>query len=168
MFKDKIKNKSQVIYANVLASKPSWIRLDLNTSLGMVVGSIVADDTKFMAVNMLQKKFINGPSEPSAIAKAVIVPISPSLVIQALFEIEPPGTDWSCTKDKKDLLKECLNGRTKALITWSSRQGSRRIIGFSDKNFDVQLDLMNYQPNVQIQEAQMKLESPKGFQIIRL
>jgi hypothetical protein len=153
---------------NILAVKPSWMRMDFNSTVGTSLGTIIANDKKFSAISMQFKQFMTGPSHPHNIGQAIQVPLSPLLFVQALFEIEPPGTEWSCTKDKHDLLKECLNSVTSEKITWSNRKGAKRTVGFSQKQYDVEFELSDYQPNVQVKEELTTLDPPKEFQIFRL
>jgi outer membrane lipoprotein-sorting protein len=168
LLRDKGKKKTQVIYVGVLAAKPNRVRFDFTTSLGMQVGTLVANDSEFSLLMIPQKQFTTGKANSNTISRILPVPVSPQLMTDALFEVEPKGTDWSCTRDKNDLLKECSNNQSRALISWSNRQGSRRTLSFSDKSFEVQLELMEFKPNVQVQDAQFELKAPPGFHVRKL
>ncbi len=153
---------------NIIAVKPSWVRMDIHSSVGTAMGTIIANDKKFSAINMQHKQFMTGPSIPFNISKAIQVPLPPQLFVQTLFEIEPPGTEWSCTKDKHNFLKECLNSVTSEKVTWSNRKGAKRTLVYSEKQYDMEIEILDFQPNVQVKEEQTILDPPKEFQIFRL
>lgn len=136
--------------------------------MGIQLGALTVNESQFSLLMVQQKQFTTGKPVASVITRVLPVPVSPRLVLESLFEVTPTGTEWSCTKDKHDVLKECLNSQSGATISWTNRQGTRRTLSFTEKQFEVQFDLTGFQPNVQVQDGQFELQPPEGYQVRKL
>lgn len=167
LIRDKVKKKSQVVFSQIFAQRPDQLRIDMTTSLGIHVASIAMNSNTLSCLIPPQKLYVTGNNTKEVLERAVSISVSPTIIMNLLFDIEPKEPGWSCERDRKGLLMSCEKGEHLKIL-WANRELARKSVQIITPKAELQFDLSSFQPNVELNQKQFQLKPPRGFKIRRL
>lgn len=168
LVKDKEQSKSYIVNLNFNVKKNENIRMDVTTTLGSGVASLVADNKEVRYILLDSKRFYFGQPQPGVMRPILSVPFDPRWLQNILFEIPMEEKSWTCTKDGAGLLQECQDAVTGVRITWSQRQGAKKTVLIEHAKASVQINVQSFRPKVEERTNLFTLEAPQGFQKLRV
>lgn len=154
--------KSQVVNATLVAQRPSSLRVELVTSLGQHLATIVKNSSKLQVLVVSEKSVFEGPSTPAGFERATGVALDPQLLVDVLFDQKSDG--FSCETDKKGYLSKCESEASKISVEWLDREASRKKVALQSPQFTVQMQLQGFSKDVQATPQTFELVVPPGFQ----
>jgi hypothetical protein len=147
MVKDKTREKSHVVLADIIAESPQSLRIDFHTSLGNAIGSFAIAEKKMSYWIPSQKKYYSGPVSADAFQTLLHTKVNPHWIVNALFEKDLEKDGWTCGRDDKGILLQCRkedpNGPSGPgeSLKFTSREGTRRIVEYEGGTVVVKLAL---------------------------
>ncbi|MEQ1875839.1 MAG: DUF4292 domain-containing protein [Bdellovibrionia bacterium] len=165
LIKDLVKQKSHILYAEILAQKPQNLRVDVTTSLGIHLARMTLNEEQLSYILTREKKFFSGPATPAALKPVMGMALDPKLLVSVLFETQPTEEGWDCKRDKDDLLQTCTSEKGVEL-SWTERSKERRTITVKSDKGHLQLELSGYQSNVQVPAESFAIKAPPGFKSV--
>lgn len=163
LVQDKKHAHSFIINLDFNAIRDRALRLDVTSTLGQPVASLVSTPAKVSYVLFRSKSFYSGKPSPRALKPILAIPLDPRWIDNILFEKPFDAKSWTCTKDDQGFLKECDDSVTQVQVKWNSRSGERRTVDINHSAAEVQINLHTFRPKVQDRENLFKLKAPKGF-----
>lgn len=162
-------NKSQVVNLDVKALDLQNFRMDVTTSLGMHVFSLVNTSEKVEYIVVPEKKHFSGKSSPKALAPILSVPIDPRFLGYIFFERQIPDKNWSCDQDAEGKLSTCKDLRTKLTIAWEKSKEGARLIRITYPNVSVvQINIHDFSNALKNKEEILNLKVPSSFKSIQI
>lgn len=168
LIKDKEQSKSYIVNLNFNLKKNENTRMDVTTTLGGGVASLVADNKEVRYVLVDSKRFYYGSPQPGVMRPILAVPFDPRWLQNILFELPLSEKTWTCTKDGNGWLQECQDSATGVKITWSQRQGVKKTILIDHAKATVQINVQSFKPKVEERNNLFTLEAPQGFEKLRV
>lgn len=168
LIKDKEQSKSYIVNLNLNLKKDAGTRMDVTTTLGGGVASLVADGKEVRYVLIDSKRFYFGSPQPGVMRPILAVPFDPRWLQNILFETPLSEKSWTCSKDSQGFLQDCVDSVTGVKITWSQRQGPKKTILIEHPKASVQINVQSFKPKVEEREGLFTLEAPAGFQKLRV
>lgn len=148
LIKDKRQVKSYVVNIDIIAAKPNKLRMDITSTIGGHLSSLAMNEGILQYIIVKEKKYFSGKANAQAMKNLVGLHLKPKNFVNLLFDIEPQGKAWQCTKDEIHLLKECINKSSDIKVSWAKRIRQSRNIIIESKSSKVQLSLKNFEPNI--------------------
>lgn len=158
--------RTQIITADIIAQRPGNLRIEVISSLGMHLASFVMNDSKFILALPTQRKFHEGVPGPKSLKPLTPVELDPRWLVSFLFDTAPSGGGWKCVTEK-GFLKTCSQHDGKLKFEVLNREMSRRTIKFFSAKSTIEMELKNFQPNVQVEKTTFEVIRPEGFDAIR-
>ena len=157
-------NKSQVVNLEVKAFDMNNVRLDVTSSLGMHVFSLVNTTDKVEYMIVPEKKHFSGKSGPKALAPVFSAPIDPRYLGYMFFEKPVPDKNWSCENDAENKLATCKDLKSKMTITWEKNKDGSRLIRILYPNVSlVQINVKDFSNDLKNRDETLQLKVPKSF-----
>lgn len=162
LFKDIRPNgKSQVVNAVIIGKKPGQFRLEIISSLGQHLASIVKSGKQLQLLAVSDKVLFEGPATSKAFARATGVALDPQVVFDALFDQEPLG--FECVRQKNGFLEKCEDKAQGIRLEWQDREVSRKRVLIVGAEFMLQMQLQGFSTEVQFSDSTFQLDLPTGF-----
>ncbi len=136
------------------------LRIDLTSSLGGHVATIVLNGDELRYVVVPQKKFFVGPAKPESLKNVLPIPMDPHWFYNILFDRPVQSADWKCSNDEKGLLKTCQEIPHHLEIKVSDRFADKRTVMVSHELGSLQMNFQNYSPKIDAREGLFSLEKP--------
>ena len=160
--------KSQVLNMEVKALEPNRLRMDITSTLGHHVFSLVSTGNQVEYLLVRQKKHYKGASSERALRPVLKVPIDPAHLKNVIFQRPIADKDWSCTTDKK-AVRDCINMRTKMKVEWQQGKDYRPMINISyAKAVTIQINVRAVEDFNGEADKVFALKVPKSFKSYRL
>lgn len=169
LIRDLKKNRSQVLNLEARATDPENIRIDITSSLGMHVFSLInrGQNIEYMVVS--EKTHYQGRSNDQALSPVFSARLDPRLLGRIFFEKPFPEKTWTCTKTDQGRVKDCRSLRTKMLIEWQANKNGSRLISITQPGVSlVQINIRNFKNKADDPESWLKLKVPKSFKSIKI
>ena len=164
LIKDKVKDKSQVVLADIIAEQPEFLRIDFHTSLGNALASFAMDDQKMSFWIPSQKKYYSGVVSPEAFHGLLSARVNPRWLVPALFEKNLERDGWDCGRDTQGLLAHCHRvgsaGAAGETLRFLSREGTRRVVEYEAPTVLVKLSLSGQTLNEQYPKEMFRVRRP--------
>lgn len=168
MIRDKEQARSYIVILNFNAVKDERARMDVTSTLGTGVASLVVAPTEVRYVLLDSKRFYFGSPQLDVMRPILAIPFDPRWLHNILFDMPIEGSDWSCQRGEADFLKECVNSKVNLKVSWSARSGERKTVFIEHPKAEVQINFQSFQPKVQDRKNLFVLEAPEGFQKLRV
>ena len=119
LIKDKELNKSYLVHLNMNAVRNSSARLDVTSTLGTGVASLVVTPEELRYVLFEQKRFYAGPPKASAMKPILSMPFDPRLLHNLLFGELITDAGWSCRTLESPTRDACTESASQTEVTWT-------------------------------------------------
>jgi hypothetical protein len=164
LMRDKVASQSGIVNVKFKGVKDQKIRLDVLSPIQTHIASLTLNGEELSYILAQTKQAYRGMATASAMVPVIRVPMNPKLLYNIFFDQPIVEKNWSCTKDKNDLLKEC---KTKDLkITWVSREGAARVLEIEHAKAFLQINIHKYGGEVSPTDAKFNLKIPDSFKLL--
>lgn len=163
LIKDKRQNKSFIVSVDIHAKKADQLRMDVTAAMGTPVAAFVMDGDRTEYILFKQKAYYQGKTQPKVLLPILSLSMDPRLFFNLLFEEEPKGRNWSCSRDEQGFLKLCKDQSSDLSLEWTERKGERKTVEVQHPRSSLQINLNNFRPKVVENESMFKLRAPSGF-----
>jgi hypothetical protein len=168
LIKDLEQSKSYIVNLNINAVRDQRARMDVTSTLGTGVASMLVDQKDVRYVLLDSKRFYYGNSQPDVMRPILSIPFDPRWLHNILFDETLPEKSWTCVRDGGGLLKECKDSILNLKISWSNRQGEKKTILIEHPKATVQINVQSFKPKVEDRKNLFQLEAPAGYQKLRV
>lgn len=168
LIKDKEQARSYIVNLNFNVKKDEAARMDVTTTLGTGVASLLVDKKEVRYILFDSKRFYFGAPQPGVMRPILSIPFDPRWIQNILFDIPFAEKSWTCTKDASNTLHDCQDSVTGLKVTWSGRQGVKKTILLEHAKASVQINVQAFRPKVEERKNLFSLEAPEGFQKLRI
>lgn len=168
LVKDKEHSRTFIVNLDFNAIHRESLRLDVSSTLGQPVASIVTTNKEVRYFTADNKKFYVGTPRPEVLKPILAIPLDPRWLQNILFDEAPTGNGWSCQNDSAGFVSECRLPSMNLTIAWSNRKGAYKTVAISHPRADIQLNLRSFTPKVERMDHLFDLQAPSGFQKLRL
>jgi len=168
LIKDNEQARSYIVNLNMNAVRDERARMDVISTLGTGVATLLVDNKEVRYVLFDSKRFYFGPPQPDVMRPILAIPFDPRWLHNILFEQPLTDKTWTCTKDGAGLLKDCRDSATALKVSWSARQGEKKTILIEHAKASVQINVQSFQPKVEDRKNLFVLEAPAGYQKLRV
>jgi hypothetical protein len=160
LVRDKKQAKTFIVNADFWAVKPSQMRMDITTPLGMHVASIALNDSKMTYIVPQKKSFYEGQPTSQAFAKTLNFALDPKLIMHVLFDQPVQAKGWTCKSEGSEL-SECAQNNFK--ITWSNRKAKEKTVVISHAQYQIELKFHNFKVPSTMKPEIFTINKPTGF-----
>lgn len=164
--KDLRADRGQSLTVAVLGERDGRLRLEASAIMGVPVASFVLDNDQFRCAVYQRKSFYQGKAEANALEPLLRLPMSPRLLHEVMFEIQPRGSDWTC-QSQQGRLEKCSSEKAKIQVLWE-RKGDERTIRIHGPGYEATWAIAKPRTEVQFKDETFRLEAPAGFRLIQL
>jgi hypothetical protein len=164
LIKDREANKSYIVNLNFNARRNRSARMDVTTTLGMGVASLLVDSGEARYILLDSKRFYYGVPQPGIMRPILAIPFDPRWLQNILFDIPFKDASWSCEQGKDGFLASCVNNDQGLKLTWTARSGDHRTVLIEHNKASVQLNMTSFKPKVEERKNLFTLEAPDGYQ----
>lgn len=168
LIRDKEQSRSYIVNLNLNAVRDERARMDVLSTLGTGVASLVVVPKEVRYVLFDSKRFYYGPPQPDVMRPILAIPFDPRWLHNILFEQPLTEKSWTCTKDGDGWLNECRDSVTGLKITWAEREGQKKKVMIEHAKASVQINVQSFQPKVEDRKNLFLLEAPNGYQKLRV
>ncbi|MGZ3721993.1 MAG: hypothetical protein ACXVA9_03620 [Bdellovibrionales bacterium] len=168
LIKDNEQSRSYIVNLNFNVKKNEAARMDVTTTLGMGVASLLVTDKEVRYILFDSKRFYFGQPQPGVMRPILAIPFDPRWLQNVLFDIPIPEKSWTCSKDSDGTLKECQDSVSGVKITWSGHNGVKKTILIEHSKASVQINIQNFKAKVEDRKNLFSLEAPEGYQKLRV
>lgn len=168
LIKDLEQSKSYIVNLNINAVRDQRVRMDVVSTLGTGVASLLAEQKEVRYVLLDSKRFYFGTPSPEVMRPILAIPFDPRWLHNILFEEALPEKTWTCVRDSDGWLKECKDSVTTLKINWSARQGEKKTILIEHSKATVQINVQTFKSKVEDRKNLFQLEAPAGYQKLRV
>jgi hypothetical protein len=168
LVKDRDHSRTFIVNLDFNAVHKENLRVDITSTLGQPVSTLVVNDKEVRYFTMDNKRFYTGTPRPEVLRPLLAIPLDPRWLQNILFDEAPTGSGWSCQNDSKGFLAECRNSLTNLNVTWSNRKGAAKTVAISHPRADIQINLRSFTPKVEKMDHLFDLQVPSGFESMRL
>ncbi|MBX3020333.1 MAG: hypothetical protein KF799_01545 [Bdellovibrionales bacterium] len=168
LVKDKEQGRSYVVNLNFNAVRHERARMDVTSTLGTGVASLMVEPKEVRYVLFDSKRFYYGNPQVDVMRPILALPFDPRWLNNLLFEDPVTDKGWSCEVDSGGFLQSCRDTISNTKITWSSRQGEKRTVMIEHPKASVQINVNSFKPKVEDRKNLFVLEAPEGYQKLRV
>jgi hypothetical protein len=168
LIKDLEQSRSYIVNLNVNIKKDQAIRMDVTTTLGMAVASLLETPREVRYALFDSKRFYFGTPQPGVMRPILAIPFDPRWLQNVLFDQPITEKNWTCERDSHGLLSQCQDSATGLKISWSARKGVKKTILIEHAKASVQINVQSFKPKVEERKNLFSLEAPEGFQKLRV
>lgn len=133
--RDLKKNKTNQLTIDLVAIKYQKLRMEASATLGYQVGSLIMNQSEFVAVIYPQKKIFKGPLNEQALGKTFNLPIPPSALYSIPYDEAIKGSNWKCQYDINRWVSICENGIAK--VEWLNRKENTKLVKITSANIEM-------------------------------
>jgi hypothetical protein len=168
LIKDIEQSRSYIVNLNFNVKRSEQARMDVTTTLGTGVASLLLSNQEVRYILVDAKKFYVGVPNPSVMRPILSIPFDPRWIHNILFDLPIGGQGWACSQDKSALLESCQDTVNGVKITWSNRQGYKKTILIEHSKASVQMNVQSFKAKVEERGNLFTLEAPEGYQKLRI
>jgi hypothetical protein len=155
--------RSQIVNVDIIAVRPSKLRMEAVTSLGIHVASFVINGDQMKYILPREKKFYSGTATKQSMKSVIGVELDPKLLMNLIFEDAPPEKAWNCIRDEKGYLEDCINKKEQVKISWSDRDQARKRIALDSPQYQIQLSMADFSTKVEDKPELFDIVPPDDF-----
>jgi len=168
LIKDKAQSRSYIVNITFNAVKHEQARMDVISTLGTGVASLVVEPKEVRYILFDSKRFYFGLPQVDVMRPILALPFDPRWLNNLLFEEPIQGKGWSCEKNAEGWLESCRDTVSSTKITWSARQGEKKTVLIEHPKASVQINVNSFKPKVEDRKNLFVLEAPDGYQKLRV
>lgn len=168
LIKDKDANRSYIVYLNFNAVKNEHARMDVTSSIGTGVASLVTDPKEVRYVLLDSKRFYYGEPQPDVMRPILALPFNPMWIHNILFEDAIVDKGWACERDGEGWLASCRDAASNTKVTWGQRNGPTKSVSIEHPRASVQINIQQFRPKVESRPNLFTLEAPAGYQKLKV
>lgn len=166
LMRDKSTNKSGIVNLQFKGIKDQKLRLDILSPIQAHLASLALNGEELVYILPQEKRAYRGLASSNAMAHVIRVPLNPKLLYNIFFDLPIAEKNWSCTKDKNDLLAECRTVRGDLKIKWVSREKGQRVLEIEHAKAFLQINIHKYTGEVKPNDPKFNLKVPDSFKLI--
>jgi outer membrane biogenesis lipoprotein LolB len=164
MIKSLETGEASVVSLDVVAQKPSPMRVEVTTSLGLALASVIVKDSEIEYVVPKQKKYYKGPMSNNALEPILKIKVDPRLFVAAFFEEPYPA--WTCKAENGHLV--ACSTPDGVEMKWNREDPKSTRISLSSPIFDVQVQIKKFTAKSELPKSALLLKIPESFKKIQL
>jgi hypothetical protein len=168
LIKDKEQNRSYIVNLNLNAVRDGRARMDVTSTLGTGVASMVISKDEVRYILFDAKRFYFGVPKPDVMRPILNIPFDPRWLHNLLFDLPITDKGWECRKNNLDQPDSCVDSSGQTKVAWASRNGDKRTVSIDHPKGSVQINIQSFQPKVEDRQNLFDLEAPEGFQKLRV
>jgi len=169
LVRDLSSGKSQVVNLDLKSIDLENFRLDVTSSLGLHVFSLVARSNQIEYLVVSEKKHYKATASPKALAPIFSTPIDPKWLAYLFFNKSIPDKRWSCTLAKDDRARQCRDLGNKLTVSWETSKDASGLIRIEAPGQSVvQISVREYSNELKDAASILALKVPKSFTTISL
>lgn len=165
LIKNKREAKSSIVNVKIKAVDVERLRIDVTSTMGTHLVSMLLLGDRLEYLNVVERYVFRGQASADSLKEIFPIPLRPEAFYNILFDRSFEDKNWSCTSDARGLIQSCRELKTGLNITWSSRDGSKRTIGFDHAAASIQMNLFDFEPHVSNLDKVFQLKAPASFKI---
>jgi len=152
---------------DIVAVTPDSLRMDATGTLGVALATLVINKNDVQYSIYRQKKYYEGRLSDHAMRPLFKMNMNPKFFMNLCTDsaINEPG--WVCQIGNNGLVDSCERKSDGFKIIWSDREGDRKRVTISDKDFQLTIVFKSYteldQTKVQANHGPFQYEPPKDF-----
>lgn len=164
------KNQSHYLRGEAISQKqPAQLRLDLRaTTMGVYVGSMLAQDGTTKLLLARQRKFYEGESGPEFLWRLTKVPLDARDLQKLIWGEELPEAQWECEIIHGVEQRVCRHRQFELKVTQTGLDLQSRKFHFEARAAVVDVNLSLAQTKVERAEEIFTLTAPQGFSVQKL
>lgn len=135
-------DQSLILNLDLFAKKPALLRMEITTSVGFHVASLILEQDTFHLIIPSKKIYRFGTSHTYVFADVIPLPIDPKWIIPIFFE--EPLPSWTCQWDEGGYLQACQFEAFK--VTWTKRKGYQKTLSIFSDQFEGLIYIKNFKP----------------------
>jgi hypothetical protein len=163
LIKDLKRQKTFIVYMHANAIFNENLRVDLVSTLGTQVASIVLNGKNLTYLVVPQKRYFTGESDPESLRAVTSIPLDARWFYNVLFDRPLTGEEWECTKNKEGLVEVCQNSQLRLQITWKDRSGPRKIVLIEHERGSLQINFQSFSPQIDQRDNLFSLAIPPDY-----
>lgn len=165
--RDLKRNKNNNVSIDFLAVKNQKLRLEIQATLGIPVGTLGMNQDNFIAILYTQKKVIQGKTEEKTLMKSFNLPIPPESLYAIAFDDLIKHPQWKCYFDTNKVVSLCENASLESKIEWKNRSAGTKLVKITNPNMEVDWFFKAPQA-LEIKPETFNIEVPNGYKVINL
>lgn len=165
--RDLKRKKNNNISIDFLAIKNHRLRLEIQATMGIQVGTLGMSQDNFIAILYPQKKVLQGKTEEKTLMKSFNLPIPPEALYSIAFDEVVNSSEWKCYYDNSKVISLCENSNTLSKIEWKNRSEGSKLVKISSLNMEVDWYFKAPKP-LEIKPETFNIEIPTGYKVINL
>lgn len=156
--KNKIKNRSNIVYINVDSIKNQKLRLDvINTFVGHLA-SVLIDQNKLTYVLPKQKDYYSGPATARSLQRVLKIDVSPQVLYNVFFFEKVIAKSWACEDQVKSF--SCMELKSGLNVIWSK---NRDLVIMDHEDVEIRMSIRNVDSKIQNEKNRFSLPKPTWF-----
>lgn len=164
MIKSHETGDASIVTIDILAQQPQPMRLDVTTTIGVALASIVIKDDQIEYIVPKQKKYYRGPVDPAALFPVLKIKVDPKLFSAALFEASFP--DWNCAGEG-GVINNCQTPEG-VQIRWEREANVTKTVFINSSSYDVQIQVKSRNAKSQFPDGALALKIPESYKKYKL
>jgi hypothetical protein len=163
LVRDAKSNKSFIIYMTFIAENKGRLRLDVTSSVGSQISSMLVEKEQVTLLLLRDKKFYKGPASSPRLFSALNLPLDPRIFLNILFDQPVEQKGWSCAKDAEGIVTECKNAGQNIRYTIADRSGAKRTVTVTHPRGSAQVNFTKFNSGPFDLDKIFALPTPKSF-----
>ena len=168
LIKDKDHSHTYIVNLDFNAIQNENLRVDVSSTLGQQVASLVVTNKEVRYFTTDNKKFYTGSPRPETLRPILAIPLDPRWLQNILFDVPPTAAGWKCQNDADGFVSDCKYPSTNLSITWSNRKGPNKTVDISHPRAEIQLNIRSFTTKIEKTDHLFDLQAPEGYQALRL
>lgn len=164
MIKSHESGDASIVSLDVLAQQPQPMRVDVTTSMGMALASIVIKEDEIIYIVPKQKKYYQGPVNEEALFPVLKIKVDPKFLSAALFETSYP--DWKCSAES-GAITDCSTPEG-VQLKWERESGVTKTVFINGAKYDVQIQVKSRNIKSQFPDGALSLKIPETYKKYKL
>ncbi len=164
MIKSLETGEASVVSLDVLGQKPNPMRVEVTTSMGISLASILVKENEIEYLLPKQKKYYHGPLSESSLSPVLKIKIDPRILTAAFFEESFNG--WDCRADN-GVMVACSTPEG-VQVKWNREDPASKRVSITSPTFDVQVQIKKFVEKTELPPAALVLKVPTSYKTYKL
>lgn len=164
MIKSMETGEASIVNLDLLGQSPDLMRLEVTTSLGIALASVVLKTESIEYFLPRQKKYYHGVISDTALFPILKIKVDPKLLLAAFFEKSYPN--WACKADN-GMIESCTTSEG-VLLKWDREDKLVQRIIITSPAFEVQIQIKKYTEKSAFPEKALLLKVPDSYKRFEL
>lgn len=172
--KNKSKSQSYKLDLDLLAIKPNKLRIEVTTSLGIHLSSIVINEDQTQILLPREKKYFYGGVSRNIFKPLLKFSLDPQIIFNLLFENDffdqknnVSSKNWICERDQENKLKKCVDKQNGIQVEWEKNKADEKIVYIYSSAYELKINLNFIKSNFKVKSNTFKIPRPSRYQIYK-